>query len=427
MIRMKRKLLLFLVAVSLGGCGSWEMGETGSLPSLAVERSDLQGRVLVPSSRFQGSPGDEALSEVASRVRAQVSEALGNRRNPLLHDRGLDAACRRAAEALALGPDMDIAPTSLRTELQAEQISDVSYLPFTFHVPMGALMPESALAFIQEESRHRGITHLGVGVARSTGRRALVTLVLLRRLVSLSAFPYQVREGSRHYLWVHPASSLVNNPRVLLADPRGAVVDLPVTREGSGVSVRVPFDQGSGRYVLQVLADNSFGTQVTNQMDVWIGEPRRGVAESPQPTGDWSGSRSSQEARMMALLNAYRSQNGLPRLRHDDGLAATARAHSEDMRDHRFFGHRSPRHGDLGSRVSTIRTSERPLVLENIAMSVSVTWAHDGLVASPSHRRNLLDARVTHAGVGVAVREAGPIRVVYVTQHMGALAGGGRR
>ena len=125
---------------------------------------------------------------------------------------------------------------------------------------------------------------------------------------------------------------------------------------------------------------------------------------------------------MLSLLNAYRIKQGLPTLEPDARLTATARAHSEDMRDHRFFGHRSPRHGDLGSRVRTLPGSRRPLVLENIAMSVSVSWAHDGLVASPSHRRNLLDARVTHVGVGVAVREAGPVRVVYVTQHMGALS-----
>jgi uncharacterized protein YkwD len=127
---------------------------------------------------------------------------------------------------------------------------------------------------------------------------------------------------------------------------------------------------------------------------------------------------------MMSLLNEYRTENGLRSLQHDDRLTKTARSHSEDMRDHRFFGHRSPRHGDLGSRVRRLESPGQPLVLENIAMSLSVSWAHDGLVASPSHRRNLLDARVTHVGVGVAVREAGPVRVVYVTQHMGALKDG---
>ena len=100
----------------------------------------------------------------------------------------------------------------------------------------------------------------------------------------------------------------------------------------------------------------------------------------------------------------------------DSRLTGTARDHSEDMRDGRFFGHRSPTRGELSAR--TRETGPVRKVAENIAMSVSITWAHDGLIASPSHRRNLLDPEVTHLGVGVASRDTGPIRVVYVTQHL---------
>jgi 1-acyl-sn-glycerol-3-phosphate acyltransferase len=59
------------------------------------------------------------------------------------------------------------------------------------------------------------------------------------------------------------------------------------------------------------------------------------------------------------------------------------------MRDQGFFGHRSPRTGDLADRLAAARY-RAALSGENLALSPSVHEAHRGLLASLGHRRNLL-------------------------------------
>ena len=181
------------------------------------------------------------------------------------------------------------------------------------------------------------------------------------------------------------------------------------------------FDRGPGRYVVQVLADDMYGVQITNQMDVWVGQPPMRV-DKAVPHVDWGGpDADTQEERMIEMINDFRASHGRSPLGLDKTLERTARAHSQDMLDGGYFGHRSPIRGDLSNRLDGIPSLRDYLVLENIAMSVSVAFAHEGLVASPSHRRNLLDVRSTHVGVGIAIGNTGPLRVVYVTQLFGRL------
>jgi uncharacterized protein YkwD len=48
---------------------------------------------------------------------------------------------------------------------------------------------------------------------------------------------------------------------------------------------------------------------------------------------------------------------------------------------------------------------------ENLAVASSPERAHDALMASPSHRKNLLDRRYTHLGVGAARSSRGLLQL----------------
>ena len=209
---------------------------------------------------------------------------------------------------------------------------------------------------------------------------------------------------------------MIRNPKALLASPDGSTYDISGTVNSRGLEVPLFFNHGKGRYVLQILAEDTYGTQVTNQMEVWVGQPPMRV-EKPVPEAEWGIEPETQEAQMVELVNRYRERHGLRPLALSQRLVESARAHREDMRGGHFFGHRSPSKGELGQRTGGVPGLNS--VAENIAMSVSITWAHDGLVSSPSHRRNLLNPDMTHMGIGVVTRDSGPIRVVYVTQHLG--------
>ena len=98
-------------------------------------------------------------------------------------------------------------------------------------------------------------------------------------------------------------------------------------------------------------------------MEVWVGQPAMRV-EKPLPEAEWGTSPKTQEAQLFELVNRYRQRHGLRPLALSSQLAESARSHSKDMRDGHFFGHRSPRRGELGQRTTEIRGLQT--VAENI-------------------------------------------------------------
>lgn len=409
-----RRMLLLLALGSL----VWQ-GCSGKTPRRVLRPMPVPGaggEMGGMTSQVPVKESEMLLLAAEDKVRRTVVSAIQAQGLRLRGDRGIDSACKSTTEALLGAGDLGTVASHLRLELQREQITDVSYLPFTFQMPATGVVPGDVLDFIRRETRDRGVTHIGVGAAKMRGQQVLVTAVLLRRLSLLSAFPRQVKEGSRHILWVKPGGPMIRNPKALLASPDGTTEDISGTVNSRGLEVPLFFNRGKGRYVLQILAEDTYGTQVTNQMEIWVGQPPMRV-EKPVPEAEWGIEPETQEAQMVELVNRYRERHGLRPLALSQSLVESARAHSEDMRSGHFFGHRSPSKGELGQRTGGI--SGLNSVAENIAMSVSITWAHDGLVSSPSHRRNLLNPDMTHLGIGVVTRDSGPIRVVYVTQHLG--------
>ena len=118
------------------------------------------------------------------------------------------------------------------------------------------------------------------------------------------------------------------------------------------------------------------------------------------------------EKQMAALVNADRAKHGAPPLSYHGGLAAVARAHSQDMKDNGFFTHKSKRTGKVADRVGRAGIPNRG-VGENIARAASVAQARTNLMNSPPHRKNLLNEGFSHIGIGI-VRSGGTLLVTQV-------------
>ncbi|MDY6827367.1 MAG: CAP domain-containing protein [Bacillota bacterium] len=113
---------------------------------------------------------------------------------------------------------------------------------------------------------------------------------------------------------------------------------------------------------------------------------------------------SIKEQQMFALLNEARKNSGLSALQYSSKLTGVARAKSNDMVDHNYFGHVSPVYGDLGSILSRFGVSYRAAG-ENLAMNSngSVSAAHNALLGSSPHRANMLNGNYNSVGIGIAV------------------------
>ncbi len=113
----------------------------------------------------------------------------------------------------------------------------------------------------------------------------------------------------------------------------------------------------------------------------------------------------------LCLLNRERRSRGLSKLSSNRELAKAAQRFSAAMVRQRFFDHVSPTGSTLASRVrggtSYLRGRVRSWSLgENIAWGSGDLASPQQIVRSwmnsPGHRRNILDRRFRHIGLGVA-------------------------
>lgn len=107
------------------------------------------------------------------------------------------------------------------------------------------------------------------------------------------------------------------------------------------------------------------------------------------------------EQMMVVLMNQSRVEARLKPFVYDKGLTKTARKHSQDMIDKSFFSHTGSNNSTPKSRMELSGYNEQ-MYAENIAYGqYSSVYAHEALMNSLGHRENILNAELTHVGVGV--------------------------
>ena len=130
------------------------------------------------------------------------------------------------------------------------------------------------------------------------------------------------------------------------------------------------------------------------------------------------------EAHMVDVVNAERRQLGLRPLSTDSLLGDTARAHSAEMRDKKYFAHESPTR-TLAQPLDRYRAAfgrTPSLVAENIYRSwgsphllaqKDIDEAHAALMKSPGHHANIVLPDAARIGIGLVTNTNGDL---WVTQ-----------
>lgn len=134
------------------------------------------------------------------------------------------------------------------------------------------------------------------------------------------------------------------------------------------------------------------------------------------------------EATLVALMNRFRTERGLPALAAHDTLDQVARAHSADMALRDFYDHEDPDGvrphqrvvaalpgEDVAASAENIHTIAEP---NDVTFALGPDWlAHrlfDDWIHSDGHRGNILHERLTHIGLGIVFTAEGDR--VYATQ-----------
>ncbi|WP_053368301.1 CAP-associated domain-containing protein [Bacillus sp. FJAT-27245] len=118
------------------------------------------------------------------------------------------------------------------------------------------------------------------------------------------------------------------------------------------------------------------------------------------------------EPQLFDLVNASRVRNGLAALAWSEKARLSSRNHSLDMAANNYFSHTNLRGQNPFDRMKGTGIVYRAAG-ENIAMGyVSSIFAHEGLMNSLGHRRNILSGNYTYLGTGVQF-QAGTMRPYY--------------
>jgi uncharacterized protein YkwD len=111
---------------------------------------------------------------------------------------------------------------------------------------------------------------------------------------------------------------------------------------------------------------------------------------------------------LVDLTNGERAKAQAKRLEWDVDAARIAQAHADDMAARGFFDHKTPDGSTLADRVSSGGLCLYRVVGENLGMgsrrpeTMVKLWMESG-----GHRRNILDRRFTHIGVGFSTGSQG--------------------
>ena len=279
------------------------------------------------------------------------------------------------------------------------------------------LLVESLRPRLAELLHGEPLRRFGVGTA-PRGERGALIVMLQSSYVDLEPFPRALAAGGSARL-VGRVLPGFTEPEAFVTRDGGTVDRIPLQLGAAGaIAGELHCGKGRGRHQVEIAASDHTGSTVLANFPVWCGEtpPDRVSAEIDPDDAMAVTSAEDAEARMLVLLNRDRAAAGLPALEADPAVAAVARAHSADMRDHDFVGHVSPTTGSAADRVAVagIKTG---VILENIARAYGVAEAQAGLMNSPGHRANALSPAATRVGIGITLgTEVAGRRELYVTQ-----------
>jgi uncharacterized protein YkwD len=106
------------------------------------------------------------------------------------------------------------------------------------------------------------------------------------------------------------------------------------------------------------------------------------------------------EAQMLDMINRERAKEGLHPLKADPLEAMVGRAHSSDMFAKGYFAHVNLAGKDPFDRMKDAHLRFRTAG-ENLALAQTLEIAHENLMKSPGHRKNIMNPSFNRVGIGI--------------------------
>lgn len=227
------------------------------------------------------------------------------------------------------------------------------------------------------------------------------SLALVPRLAGVAPVVTQMARGTVANVAIDLPQAL-RAPTLSIGAPDGSVTTRTLA---SPLSLRF---ETAGEHTLQVSADGPEGPQTWALWHIAVGA-------APAPAAGAQTPLSSARA-LVAAINELRRARGQTALRSDPLLASVASRYAAMLASSGAVAHA------LDAEDSPVERLRRAhlhadRVAENAVRAASLEDAHARLIASPTHRANVLDASIDAVGVGVATSELGVYLVELFARH----------
>lgn len=262
-------------------------------------------------------------------------------------------------------------------------------------------------SLVQKTLETSPFTRYGVASREELGFLTVFLVVFQRQILETAPIDNRLALGETAIVRARLRRPFTE-PTVYIERTTGRVESLGVqVSEDGAFSLAYGCGNEPGRIRVEVMATGHFGPSIAANFPVWCGvEPEKALRMLVPPWRDrFPNSTEAAERQLFKLINDLRVNLLLAPVTHNQKTAEVARAHSVDMRDNRFFGHRSPSTGYHFDRLQAAGLAYRGSA-ENIARGSSALESHYGLEQSPGHRMGMLQPHATQVGVGVALGES---------------------
>ena len=329
------------------------------------------------------------------------------------HSTRISRAAARLLDRVEDTPAVDLPShwsRTVRFELLREDVRDPRFLPLLFDGEDQSDLIEQLRWVLNSDLCPEGLNRYGYALRRKNGRLRL-SLTLVHHLVDLSALPAEVPPGHSQLFWGTWDNGFVA-PRVLISSPDGGLVEM-VPREAADMFWTRLYFPEEGVYTVEVMLTGPGGPETAALFNVYAGVPRPALPVARLCAREEGTRTADLEASLLSMMNRERVRRAIQPLPQDERLQRCARRHSEAMAERGLLAHWLPE----------TRGDDCPAARQNIVMDRTLCGAHQQLMESPSHRRNILDKDATACGVGVSAAEVMPgVSLFYITQEF---TGGG--
>jgi len=191
--------------------------------------------------------------------------------------------------------------------------------------------------------------------------------------------------------------------KAYIVKPNGNVEEVDMTINNNNITLNYT-PKTTGNYLFEI---NDLGGIAILNYPIYVGNivPLIPNYFDLSPRSFYKGNLDLPQARneLLGMINQFRRESGLPEVTMDEELNDLAQNHSQDMADKNYFAHinlenKSPEDRRIEAGISTP-------ISENLAKDISLAHAHQGLIFSAVHRKNLLDPDWTKVGLGITLKD----------------------